>query len=628
MANHSLPSQEQTAKTSEASLSPPKGKSVFKLFGWPFWATVVMVTFGVTGYAATSALLSLNTPKGCESVYWPLASGSRRLYCAQVEAKEGDADSLLNAIALVSELPEDHPLRQEINKNIKVWSEEVLVLGEKQFQAGNLAAAIAITKKIPSGIAAQEVITEKVERWQSIWEKGEAIEEDVETRLQEAAWNLAFEEAGRLVDLDNDYLANRRYTVLVAKIQQAKIEGAVLDEARDAFDQGGVQNLLTALEKAQSIDQDSYSYQSAQTLIHQVGETLMKRAQDNLDQRRWDTLLDIAQGIPESLELEEEVADYKQIALAGLEARSGNVGGLKDAIAQAQTLTEERPLYTEAQTLITRWEKEIDDVQTLNLAQKYANGGRTSDLRAAMAKADEVPRGNPRYQEARQLVNQWNRRIQTIEDRPILDRASNIARGSSIKNYKSAIAVAQQIRPNRALYRQAQQKIATWRDQVQRIEDQPILEQAVRFANQGRFQRAIATANEISPNRALYQEAQSDIRRWRSDLQARETLRQASEMASAKTVDALSQAIVKVRQALNSQTYRYQAERLLNQWSKQLYAIALQQANQNNLAAAIRIAQNIPSRSSVYQEARTNIRRWQEELTVETEEVIEVDRED
>lgn len=626
MANHSLPSSKQATDTSQTSLSP--GQRLLKLFGWPFWATVVMVIFGATGYAATSALLSLNTPKGCESVYWPLASGARRLYCAQQEAKEGNADSLLKAITLVSKLPEDHPLRQEIDKNIKVWSEEVLVLGEKQFQAGNLEAAIAISEEIPPGVAAKAVITEKVERWQEIWENGEAIAAEVETHLQDSAWNLAFQEAGKLVDLDNDYLANRRYTELVAKIQQAKSEGLVLAEAQAAVDQGGVENLLTALDKAQSIESDSYSYQSAQALITEIGETLIQQAQDNLDRRRWDTVLDIAQAIPEELDLEEKVADFREIALAGLEAQSGSINGLKAAIAQVETLNPTRPLYPEAQNLITRWEKEIEDVHILNLAKGYASGGNISDLRSAMATAKDVPRGNPRYQQAQQLVQQWNRQVETIEDRPILKRASEAAWGTSIENYQSAIAIARQIRPNRALYQEAQRKIANWRDRIERIEDQPILEKATRLANEGSLQRAIATANQISSNRALYRQAQSDIRRWRSDLQARQSLREARDIADAESVSALTRALQKTRQALNSDAYRYQAERLIDQWSKQLYAIALQQANEQNFATAIRTAQQIPSRSTIYREAINNIKQWQGELTVEREEAIEVDLED
>jgi len=620
MANHSLPSRKQTQNNaSETSLSPSIGQKFFKVFGWQFWATLVMVSFGVTGYAATSALLSLNTPKGCESVYWPLASGARRLYCAQVEAKEGDAESLLDAIALVSKLPEDHPLREEINKNIKIWSEEVLQLGEQHFQAGNLEAAKAIADNIPNAIAAKAVIDEKVQRWSKIWEQGEAIQDNVEAQLNQAAWNLAFKEAGKLVDLDNDYLANRRYTELVAKIQQAKIEGAVLEEARSAYDRGGVKNLLTALEKAESIDAESYSYQAAQSLIAKVGDTLIQKAQENLDQRNWNTLLDIAKAIPESLELEKQVADYRQIAVAGLEARSGSIDGLKEAIAQAETLGEQRPIYDQAQTLISRWETEIKDVQILNLAKGYANGGSTADLRAAMAKVDEVPRGNPRYQEARQLANQWNRRIQTIEDQPILNRATEIARDRNISAYRSAIAVAKEIDPNRALYQQAQNKIASWRNRIQRIEDQPILNQATQLANQGQLERAIATANQISSNRALYREAQGKIRNWRSDLRARESLRQASQIAAAETVEALNRAIQNGLQARNSSTYRYQAERLINRWSKEIYAIALQRASENNLATAIRIARQIPSQSSVYQEVRSKIQDWQDELTANAE---------
>ena len=614
MANHSIPSDSQSPATANT------WQKVSKFLGWPFWTVVVMVGFSVTGYTATSALLSLNTPKGCESVYWPLASGSKRLYCAQVQAEAGNADSLLAAIKLVSNLPEDHPLRKEINKNIKIWSEEVLVLGEKQFQAGNLEAALEIAEKIPSDVVAKSVVQEKVNRWQEIWDQAEAIKAEVEAQLNEAAWNLAFKEAGRLTDIKNEYLANRRYTELVAKIQNAKSEGAVLDEARNAFDRGGVKDLLNAMEKAEQIEQDSYSYKAAQKLITQVGETLMDKAQENLDQRNWRTVLDIAQVVPsERLNLEEKVADLRQIALAGLQANLGTVEGLEQGISQIQDLPEDRPLYGEAQDLITRWKKEINDVQILTIAKQYANGGRTYDLRSAMAKADEIPRGNPRYREAKQLVSQWNRRVQVIEDRPLLNQAARLAQGGSLSDYRSAIAVASEISRDRALYGEAQNRIARWRDQVQRIEDRPLLSQATRLANQGQLKEAIATAQQIGSNRALHGSAQQQIRRWRNELAARDSMKKAYDLAQQQTPDALSQAIEAIRPAQNSGAYRYRAERLVNQWSKQIYAIALRQADQQNLPTAITIAQQVPSQSSVYSEVRGKIQQWKEELISEGE---------
>lgn len=619
MANHSLPSQPQSVNTeqgSTTSLPTTYWQKIARLLGWQFWAVVVMISFGMTGYAATSALLSLNTPKGCESVYWPLASGARRLYCAQVEAKKGTADSLLAAIKLVSQLPEDHPLRQQINNNIKIWSEEVLVLGEEAFQAGNLEAAMAIAQKIPSGVAARAVVAEKVARWRKIWQQGEAIEQDVEEQLNQAAWNLAFKEAGRLVDVDNEYLANRRYTELVAKIQTAKIEGQTLEEARSAFDQGGVDNLLVAIEKAESIEKDSYSYQAAQKLITKVGETLMSQGKEQLERRNWRTVLEIAQAIPERLGLEAEVADLRAIALAGSQSDIGTIDGLERAIAQAETLEEDRPLYAEAQTLISTWEKEITDIEILTVARDYARGGLVSDLRAGIAKAEEVPYGNPRYQEARELIGQWSYKVQVIEDRPILNRAIAVARGRSVSDYKTAIAIADQISRNRALYREAQGKIATWRDRVQRIEDQPILSEASRLASQGQLEDAIATAQKIGRNRALYSEARNRIASWRWDLTARTSLQEAYQLAETQTPEGLSRAIQTVAKARNSGTYRYQAQRLINQWSKQIYAIALRRADENNLATAISIAQQVPSQSSVYQEVRAKIRQWQQDLTL------------
>ncbi len=670
MANFpELPPQTEsqpTTKAAVASLTPTLGQKILRLFGWQFWTVAVMISFGVTGYVATSALLSLNTPKGCESVYWPLASGARRLYCAQVKAQTGDARSLLAAIALVSELPDDHPLRREINKNIKLWSEEVLIQGEEQFQKGDLKAAMAIAENIPSEIAAKEVVEEKVKQWRKIWEQGKTIEQAVEERLNQAAWNLAFNEAGKLTDLKNEYLANRRYTEVVAKIQQAKIEGAVLDEARDAFDEGGVENLIAAMEKAQAIEANSYSYQAAQKLVAQVRETLVKKAEEQLDQQNWQVVLDISGSISNNMDFSEKVADLREIAFAGLNAQTGTINGLEKAIAQLETISEKRPLYEKAQTLTNRWEKEIEGIEIIIIAKEYAQGGNISDLKAGMKQAKEVSADNPRYQEAQQLIAQWNSRVQIIEDRPILDRAIKISRNNSIGAYESAIAVAQEISRNRVLYSQAQGKIATWRDQIERIEDQPLLTQASRLANQGRLksaisvaqeisqgrvlyssaqnniaswrneiqliedrpilsranqlasqgrlEEAIATAEQISRNRALYREAQGDIQTWRRDLAARESIRQAYQLAAAETPESLSQAIQRISQARNSDNYRYQAERLMNQWSKQIYAIALRQANEDDLTFAIMIARQIPSQSGIYQEVREKIEQWQQQL--------------
>lgn len=674
MSNQSLPSKPESTsqKKSETAVSLTTWQKVSRWFGWPFWAVAIMISFGVTGYFATSTLLSLNTPKGCESVFWPLASGSRRLYCAQVKAEKGDADNLLAAIQLVSDLPEDHPLRKEIDKNIKVWSEQVLKLGEKRFQAGQLEAAMEIADKIPSSVAAQEVIEEQKKRWRDIWEQGEAIEQQVEDHLKAGEWNLAFKEAGKLVDLDNEYLANRHYTELISKIEEEKRDGETLAEAKAAFEKGDMQNLLAAVEQAEKIDSDSYSYQEAQALINNVGNTLMAKAEENIEQENWNRVLEIAQNIPDDIGLDKKVTDLRDLALAGSQAKVGTVASLEDAIAQAQQLGKKRPFYDKAQALIGKWEQEIQGVKILNQAKEQARGGEIPDFEEAMATAQEVSRDNPRYQQAQALINQWNRRIEIIEDQPILNRAREVARGGNISAYRSAIAVAGQIQQGRALYSEAQEDIANWRDQIeiiqdrpiisqatrladrgqlqeaidtaqqisvgralyqeaqtkinrwrdqlQRIQDRPIIARATRLADQGQLQEAIETAQQISQGRALYSEAQTNINRWRRDLQARQSIEEASEIAEADNLSAFTEAIKRVQPARNSDNYRFQAERLINQWSEEIYAIALEAAEEENLQAAIRIAQEVPSQSEVYPEAREQIQQWQQELQPPQEE--------
>jgi hypothetical protein len=56
--------------------------------------------------------------------------------------------------------------------------------------------------------------------------------------------------------------------------------------------------------------------------------------------------------------------------------------------------------------------------------------------------------------------------------------------------------------------------IALWVAQIQTAQDRPILEAATALAYQGRFDAAIATASQIPPERALYQQAQAAIAEW------------------------------------------------------------------------------------------------------------------
>ena len=57
-----------------------------------------------------------------------------------------------------------------------------------------------------------------------------------------------------------------------------------------------------------------------------------------------------------------------------------------------------------------------------------------------------IPANNPRASEARQEMGRWRTQVETIEDRPYLDRAQQIAVLEDVNSLQAAIAEASQIR--------------------------------------------------------------------------------------------------------------------------------------------------------------------------------------
>ena len=609
---HSTQKMNQTVNQPE-KVQPQTSRKRRSLPIWQLSAALLVIISGGIGFTATSLLLELPTTPNCPKIFWPLASASRRLYCAQLKADEKTVDSLLEAIALVEALPDDHPLRSEINRYVEQWASEILNLAEEKLQAGELEEAIAIARKIPDGVQAYSLAEDRIERWQSIWSEAEEIYAEAERQLRSFNWNQAFREAVQLTNIDNRYWATTKYQETIDKIQLAREESRQLDGAYVAFRKGGIDNWLKAVEIAEKIDSESYAYQEAQNLMADAKDNLLQYAQKLTDKRNWQELLEVANRIPASLELQEEVNDWNNLASAGSYAQLGTVASLELAIAEAEQIDTVRPLYYEAQQLIERWTLEIEDVSRLSQARQLSQPGTIGDLTAAIAEAELIPRFNPRYQEAQREIKKWNRRIQQIEDQPFLDRARQLARGGNVAAWQEAIAQASVIAPNRSLYQEAQKQIRRWRSNIERKEDQPFLDQAVALANVGNFSAAIDAARQIRRGRTLYQESQAKIRGWRQEIKAREDLQTAYRIAEAKTPEAIEKAIGIARQVPSSTTMRSQSIEAIAGWGDQLLEIATDRANYS-LKEAIAIARMVPSESSAYKPARTQIAVWTKRL--------------
>lgn len=627
---------------------------------WQFWAITLTIVFSGLGVLSATALLRLPSLPNCPAIFWPTASASLRMYCAQLAADKRTAKDLLRAIALVNALPDDHPLRPEINRNIEVWSQEILNLAEETFQAGELDRAIETAGKIPKDTTAHGLVEEQVARWQTIWDKAEGIYGQAEEALKAQNLRQAFQIATQLLEVGNEYWETTKYRELNTLITETRQDSNKLDKAKGLMDQGGLSNLLAAIKLVEEIQPKSYLHGKAQLMIGDLGRRMLDLAEAALDRRDYNEALKIAEQIPDKANLQEEVRDFSLIAESQSQAWGGTVADLESAIVAAQRIKQDRPLYGKAQQLISRWQLEIQDVTILDRARQIAQVGTAGDLRAAIAEAQRIPFGNPRQEEAEKEIDRWQSQIQTSEDQPYLDQAEQYASAGDLQaaisqagrispgralydqasrridqwtsqiqraqdqpqldqarqlanagDLSGAIATARQIGSGRALYGEAQADIEQWSNQLEQFQDQPYLEQARQLAQQGNVAEAIAVAERVGADRSLYDEAQAEIQQWRSQSQGQDQLQQAYRAASMGTPAMLGAAIEIASQIPSNSPAYGEADRLIDQWSYQMLQLAESQAG-FNLAEAIAIAERVPASSEAYTTAQRNIANWRQ----------------
>lgn len=588
---------------------------------WQLWGILLVLCSGGIGYGATSMLLKLPKTQSCSKVFWPIASASVRLYCAQTAAEDRNVKGLLSAIDLVAVLPENHPLRPEINRNIDRWATLILDIGEEEFQAGKLEQAIATAQKIPDNVSAQKLVESKIEQWQSIWSKGEETYEQVENKLREADWNGAINWAVRLTDSPNDYWATTKYEESINNINIAQEENASLTKAKTQVTTGKIDDLILAINKADKINEKSYAYEQAQEIITEAKGKLVAIVEQLIEKQDWQKLLQVTSRIPRSLELQKRNQDWQILANAGSSAKLDTVFGMEEAIEEAEKLEKDSEYYRLGQKLIKRWKLEIKDVEHLAKARSLARFGTIANLRKAISEAKLIPKNNPRYQEASQEIAQWRGQIQTIEDKPILNRARELSYGNDPNSWRRAIAEANLISPSSPLYSDAQGYVRTWRSNIQRVEDQPILDQAESFANINNYAAAIETAKKIRSGRALSAEAQSRIALWQQEIDGQRYLRDARDVARQGTPESLARAIQTARLVSANSSVRSQAVGDINEWAEQILAIA-KQASNNSLSRAIEIARQVPSGTTSFTPAQKEIKIWQIQLNPPQPEII------
>ncbi len=588
---------------------------------WQLWALVTFLLTGGLGGTALLMLLRLPETPNCGESTW--VSGSEHLYCAQQLAREQTVDGFLRAIAEVNQLPQDHPLRPEINRQIEKWAGQLLDLAEKIFNEGKLSESISTARQIPSNTTAYGLVQERVDRWESIWNEAEKFYKNAESELEKEDWNQALGYMRQLLSVENTYWETVRYDDLSKLIRITQQEGQTLEKARSLAKAGAIKNLQEAIALVEKIEPQSKLYKKSRSLATDFAKQMLALARQNGEEQKWEDAIYVARQIPTNSSVKKEAEDFIELTRAKSIATRVTVRSLEDAIAKAQSIGPDRPLHLEAKRLISQWQDSIKDVAYLEQARNLAMGGNVNNLRSAIAQAQLVSRTNLVWDRAQEEIDEWEGRIQVTEDQPYLRQAEQLASYGDRASLQAAIDSASRVGSGRALYSEAQDKIGKWTEAIQRLEDQPILDRAWNLAQWGNLNAAIATAQGIRPGRLLYDEAQSAIQTWQQEGRDRQLLDRAYQLGDvSQSPDRLIQAMDLANQVSSKSNLRFSADAAIQDWSQRILGLA-QERSLENLPQAIELARMIPLYSNLHNQAQGEIEAWETILNPPPVQVIQ-----
>jgi hypothetical protein len=605
--------EQATQVTKQLVSQMPKWLRLPFIRSWVFWA---IITLGISGglvYLALGLLLNPKAVPNCPEMFVPMSSASLRVYCGQLAASKQTLPDLITAMNLVKDIAPNDPTRGYVESNVQKWSLLILRLAEGAYQEGNYDDAVKAAKKVPNTVAAYKIVSKRLGQWEENWNKAVAYDREARNLLNGSKWVNAYAVAVKLTTLNNRYWATTKYQELADMVQIAKADNSKLDEAHQLIKSTDIASLLKAVEMSNKIDPKSFAHAEAQNIIATAAKQMLKLATVKLDGNDWKGALEIANKTPEAPEVKTELQNLINLAQAQSHAVNSTVAELETAISLVQSIKADSPMYQKSQKFSSAWQLEVQDLAGLQHARSMAATGTVTDLQSAITEAQNIPKNNPRGKEAAQVVSEWRKQIETVEDTPFVQAADTLAAGNTIEGVQGAIAQLSQIRPGRALYASSQQKIKQWTADIQRAEDTPILEQAESVANSGDLAAAIKIAQRIGSGRAMSAQRQERVEDWQAQLQAANNVAASQKLAEKGTPEALLGAVQAAARVPKSSPLRAQAQSAMDNWGGQMLEIA-QSVATTDLRRAISIAKVIPERTAAYTSAQNAVQQWQQQL--------------
>ncbi|HIK47708.1 hypothetical protein [Thermosynechococcus sp. M55_K2018_012] len=481
--------------------------------GWP-WLIPFLIS-GATLMTASAWLLVLPPLPDCRHPGLVMSDGDR-LYCADQAARHGNLPSLAQAIETVSQWPEDHPLFPQAKRRVDEWSAALLVIARQQLSQGNIDLATLLLKKIPTTAAsysqAQELLTAT-----NVGEGGNLLA-TAEAALRQQDWGLALLQVKLMNQLGTDYWREQAQKLSV-RISQEQDAWVQLVQARDLAAWLTANELAEAVMLALKIPPEAVVYSQAQADIRRWIPEVFVYAEERLAAGDREGALALIEKIAPALDVSYHDRPIVILGQAKALAAKGTVLGYWEAIARAQQIPTTDPFYESAQAYLKTWQQQLRNQQHLQWASWLASSHLRWGYALAIAQARQVPLGQPERGQAQGLIALWQRDLGTIDEQPLLHAAIALAEQ---KQYQAALRVLQSFPRNAVLASVVANYRNEWQQKLEEMEDRPILDRAIRLAREGKLEEAIQTAEQIGRDRALYREALNHLWQWDYELSVRQ----------------------------------------------------------------------------------------------------------
>ncbi len=572
---HQRARAEENLTSSSALLisDAPKLRGSFRrAWRWSLVWLSLLSFMGVTLTAGVLWLTKLPPPTNCQNLSH-LATDGDRLFCAQVGATSGKLEKLEAAITLVQKWSPNHPLYPESRRMLEKWSGVILEIAQQKISQGNQSEAVSVASKVPVNSPLYPEAQALIATWKQEWQRSEALVNQVKEALKVQKWQQASQSIAELSASKRKYWSISRVDALMRQMAAEKLAWEQLEEARDLAKLNQLEQLEEAIALAGKVNPNSYVKSQAKAEQTQWSRTIVQIAVTYFDQQEYASAVNVLERIPANTPLYQEAQDWIHLGRASEMAKKDTIVALLDAIAAVRQIEPKSPLYSKASTQATLWQSQLQDHTKLQAARLFASFDQQKTLKIAIAQAVQVAPKRPQRIFAQTLIAQWRKEIQHIEDRNQLISAQQLAERGTLRELKTAVEIASTIGLGQPLRLDAQSAIAKWNRQIQTIEDQPILDLAQAFAQRRDLIAAISTARQIRSDRPLYAQAQAAISDWVAQVQTAEDrpiLEAAAALAAQGRFDA---AIATISQISPERALYSQAEALKSAWLEQSAAL-------------------------------------------------------